>query len=156
MTSEGELVKEERDFYKSLAKELIKSSISRIESNASSTLSVVTLIATLYAAIVGFWVTSQNALTPIGSVLLAIPEILLILSVGFVASAIIPIQLTKVSILSPNTTYESYSDIVKSKTSKMKWSFGLLILALISMLIVMLSLTLFRDDLLQAVTSALA
>jgi len=114
------------------------------------------LIATLYAAVVGFWVTSQNVPTPIGSAILAIPEILLILSVGFIASAIIPIRLTKVSILSPDITYESYSAIVESKTSRMKWSFGFLILALISMLIVMLSLTLFRDDILQAVTSTSA
>ena len=140
----GELVKEEREFYKILAKELIKTSISRIESNASSILTIVTVIATLYAAIVGFWVTNQITLSSIGSLILAIPEILLIISVTFIAQAIVPIQLKKISILSPDQTYEAYTEIVKYKSSKMKRSFVVLILALVSILAIMLSLTLIR------------
>ena len=140
----SELVKEEREFYKILAKELIKTSISRIESNASSILTIVAVIATLYAAIVGFWVTNQMTLSSIGSLILAIPEILLIISVTFIAQAIVPIQLKKISILSPDQTYEAYTEIVKYKSSKMKRSFVVLILALISILAIMLSLTLIR------------
>jgi hypothetical protein len=148
-----EMPKESRTLYIELAKELIKSSISRIEENASRTLSLVTLIATLYAAIVGFWVTTQNALTPVGSVLMAIPEMLLILSVVFLARVLIPTSLKPISPLSPELTYETHSDLVESKTVNMKRSFALLILALVFILVVMLSLSMFRDVFLQKVSS---
>ena len=147
------LTKEEREFYADLAKNLIKTSISRIESNASNTLAIVSAIATLYGVIVGFWVTSQNIPTRLGAVILAIPEVFLIVSAIFIALTIVPMSLKKVNILSPKLTYETYSDIVKSKASSMKWSFSFLILALISIALVMLSLAMFRDLLLQAVAS---
>jgi hypothetical protein len=148
-----ELTPEERAFYKTLAEEMIKSSISRIESNASTTLTIVTVLATLYAAIVGFWVTSQNVLTLIGSILLAIPEILLIMSVMFIARVIVPMELTNVSILSPGKTYEAYTSIVKSKASRMKWCFIFLILALVFILIAVLALSMYRDILLHKASS---
>jgi len=128
---------------------MIKSSISRIESNASTTLTIVTALATLYAAIVGFWVTSQNAPTLVGSVLLAIPEILLIISVMLIARVIVPMELTNVSILSPGKTFETYTNMVKSKASRMKWCFVFLILALIFILIAVLALSMYRDILLR-------
>ncbi|MFC1486600.1 hypothetical protein ACFLRN_02770 [Thermoproteota archaeon] len=147
------MVKEERDFYSELAKNLIKTSITRIESNASNTLAIVSAIATIYGAIVAFWVTSQNTLTPTGAIILAIPEVLLIVSAIFIAITIVPMSLKQINILSPDLTYETYSNIVKSKASSMKWSFRFLILALFFILIVMLSLTMFREIVLKAVTS---
>ena len=143
------LTKEERDFYADLARTLIKTSISRIESNASHTLAIVSAIATLYGVIVGFWVTSDNAPTLSGALVLAIPEVLLIVSTIFIALAIVPMSLKKVNILSPDLTYQTYSEIVKSKSSYMKWSFIFLILALVFILIVMLSLSIYRETLLR-------
>lgn len=145
------LTTEEREFYAELAKNLIKTSISRIESNASNTLAIVSAIATLYGAIVAFWVTSQNLPTPSGAIIFALPEVFLIISAVFIAKTIIPMSLIKVNILSPGLTYESYSKVVKSKTTSMKWSFMFLILALIFIAIVMLSLAMFRGDMLEAV-----
>jgi len=139
----AELTIEEKEFYKILATELIGTSISRIEDNSSKLLSAITIIATLYAGLVGFWVTTQIELTAVGSFTLAIPEILLIASVTFIFQAVVPIKLKKISILSPDQTYETYSEIVKYKTSRMKRSFVALILALTSILVIMLSLALF-------------
>jgi hypothetical protein len=151
----AELPTEERNFYSGLAAELIKSSIARIEGNSSNTLSIVTLIGTLYGAIVSFFVvTSQNVLTPFGAILLAIPEILLIGSALFIALTIVPMNLKRVSILSPGLTYQTYSSIVESKSRKMKISFGLLIAALVVILIVMLFLFGGRDMVLQKVGSS--
>ena len=148
-----EMPEEAQELYITLAKELIKSSVSRIEENASRALSLVTLIATLYGGIIGFWVTTQNTLTPTGSILLAIPEILLIFSVFFLARILMPISLKQVSIFSAELTYETHSDLVEFKTENMKRSFILLILALIFILIAMLSLSIFSDVLLQKVAS---
>lgn len=139
----GELTREERDFYKEIAKELIKTSIPSLESNAARILTVLTLIATLYAAIVGFWVTSEIKLSPVGSLILAVPEMLLIVSVIFVAQALVPKRL-KVNVLSPDLTYESYNDIVKYKSSRIKRSFEILIIALISIFAIMMALTMIR------------
>ena len=144
---------EEKEFYKTLAGEMIKASISRIESNASNTLTIASAIATIYGAIVGFWVTSQNALTPTGSVVIAIPEILSIFSVVSTAMAIVPMGLTQVSICSPDLTRDAYQDIMQSKTLRMKVSFVLLIAALTSILIVVLALSANRDVLLQKIVS---
>ena len=143
------LTKEERDFYADLARTLIKTSISRIESNASNTLAIVSAIATFYGLIVGFWITSQNIPTPLGALILAIPAALLIGSAIFIALTIVPMSLKKVNILSPDLTYQTYSEIVKSKSSYMKWSFIFLILALVFILIVMLSLSIYRETLLR-------
>lgn len=140
----SELLKEEREFYKSLAKELIKTSISRIEDNSSKLLNAIGLIATLYAGLVGFWVTSKINLTIIGSLILAFPEILLIISAILCAQAIVPIQLKKINILSPDLTFQTYTEIVKYKSSRLKYSFIALILSLISILVVLVSLTLFK------------
>lgn len=149
-----EMPTEEKDFYKTLAGEMIKASISRIESNASSTLTIASAIATIYGAILGFWVTSQNTLTPTGSVVIAIPEILLIFSVISTAMAIVPMGLTQVSVCSPDLTRDAYQKIVKSKTLRMKVSFILLVAALTFILIVVLALSAYRDVLLQKIVSA--
>jgi ABC-type dipeptide/oligopeptide/nickel transport system permease subunit len=140
-----------QDFYKELAEGLIKSSIERIETNAQRSLTLLTLIATLYAATAGFWVTKDNPATPIGAVLLAIPELLLILSVMFVARVVMPVDLKLVSPLCPSLTHDTHQEIVEDKTKNMKHSFELLILALVAILVVMLLLSLFRGGFLQKV-----
>ena len=50
-----------KGFGEEKAKTLIKNSITRIESNASSALAIVSAIATVYGAIVGFWVTDRKS-----------------------------------------------------------------------------------------------
>ena len=83
----------------------------------------------------------------------ALPAALLIGSAIFIALTIVPMSLEKVSILSPEIPYETYSKIVKSKAYSMKWSFAFLILALVFISIIMISLGVFRDVLLQAVST---
>jgi len=153
--TEAEMPENEQKFYTTLAQELIKSSITRIETNSAASLPIVSLLGTLYGAIVGFFVvTSQYIPTVIGGVLLATPEILLIVSAFFIARTIMPLELQQISISSPDSTYEAYSSIVTEKSNYMKWCFVFLILALVFILIVMLSLAGFRDILLQKIISS--